>query len=152
MDEKLLLQAIHSEIQSRNAYELLAGRIKHESGRLVMDAMSKEEERHRMTLAAWYRKQTGRDYEFDANIQVGPDLSFIKKSTFKYTDGLEALKLALGAEIDAIAFYSGALEQAGKNERKTLKSLIKFENKHKKILTKEIEKMKTSNHWNLPKE
>jgi rubrerythrin len=151
MDEEVLLKAIHSEIQSRNAYELLAGRIKHESGRLVMDAMSREEEGHRRTLAAWYRKLTGRDYAFDTNIEVGPDLSFIKKSTFAYTDGLEALRLALGAEIDAIAFYTEALQTAGKNDKKTLKSLIKFENRHKKILTKEIEKMETSNHWDLPK-
>ncbi len=152
MDEEILLKAIHSEIQSRNAYELLAGRIKPESGRLVMEAISKEEEGHRLALAALYRKLTGADYKFDASMEVGPDLSFIKKSAFKYTDGLEALKLALGAEVDAIALYTEALQKAEKSEKKTLKSLIRFENKHRKILTREIEKMEASNHWDLPKD
>jgi len=152
MDEEILLKAIHAEIQARNAYELLAGRIEAESGKRAMSAIAKEEEEHRLTLANWYRKLTGRDYEYDPGIKAGPDLAFIKASAFRYTDGLEALKLALGAEDDAIAFYTEAVENTDvRGDRHILKILLKFEKKHKKLLTKEIYNMEKSNHWNLRK-
>ena len=151
--EQILLQAIHSEILARNSYEMLAGRISMEDGKRVMAAMSKEEEGHRSVLAARYLKLTGREYEFDADLKAGPDFSFIKASTFKYTDALEALKLALSAEIDAIAFYSKAARESGAvSDRRMFKSLAKFENRHKKILTKEIGKLEKSNHWGVSKE
>ena len=153
ISEEILLKAIHSEILARNAYEMLAGRIQAEDGRRIMATMSKEEEGHRSTLAARYLKLTGKDYEFDANIEAGPDFSFIKASAFKYTDALEALKLALSAEIDAIAFYSKAIDEAGGiGDKSMFKSLLRFEKKHKKILTKEIAKMQKSNHWEVPKD
>ena len=148
--EEILLKAIHSEILARNAYEMLAGRIAVEGGKRVMTTMSKEEEGHRAILAARYLKLTGKEYEFDANIEAGPDFSFIKASAFKYTDALEALKLALSAEIDAIAFYSNAAdESSSRSDRGMFKSLLRFEKKHKKILTKEIEKLQKSNHWGV---
>ena len=153
IDEEVLLKAIHSEIQARNAYELLGGRIEAEEGRAVMSALAKEEESHRVTLAARYRKLTGREYEFNPNIKAGPDLSFIKASVFKYTQALEALKLALGAEIDAIAFYQHELENAtNRSDKGIFRTLLKYEKRHKKTLTKEITRMERSNHWSLPRE
>ena len=152
MGEDVLLQAIHAEIQARNAYELLAGRIETESGRLLMSAMAQEEEGHRATLANSYKKLTGTKYEFDPSIRVGPDLSFIKASVFRHTQALEALKLALGAEDEAIAFYTQAMQNPElKNDKGTFRSLIKFEKKHKKMLTKELERLEKTNHWNLPR-
>ena len=151
--EEILLQAIHSEILARNAYEMLAGRIEAKDGRLVMTTMSKEVEGHRSTLAARYHKLTGKDYEFDASLKAGPDFSFIKASAFKYTDALNALKLALSAEIDAIEFYATAIKEADSMADKGMfKTLLRFEKKHQKILTKEIAKMQKSNHWHIPKE
>lgn len=151
--EDILLQAIHSEILARNAYEMLAGRIEDEDGRLIMSKMSKEEEAHRSVLAARYHKLTGKEYEFDATLDAGPDFSFIKTSAFKYTDGLEALKLALSAEIDAIEYYSKALKEADHMADKSMfKTLVRFEKRHQKILTKEITKMQKSNHWHLQKD
>ena len=153
LSEQILLQAIHSEILARNSYEMLAGRIEDEDGKAIMSRMSKEEEGHRSTLAARYLKLTGRDYEFDANLTIGPDFSFLKTSAFKYTDALEALKLALSAEFDAIEYYSKALKDADSMADKSMfKTLLRFEKKHQKILTKEITKMQKSNHWNLPEE
>jgi rubrerythrin len=153
ISEEILLQAIHSEILARNAYEMLAGRIEAQDGRLVMTTMSREEEGHRSTLAARYLKLTGKDYEFDASIESGPDFSFVKASTFKYTDALEALKLALSAEIDAIEFYSTAIKETnGMADKSMFKTLLRFEKKHQKILMKEIAKMQKSNHWKVPKE
>lgn len=151
--EDVLLQAIHSEILARNAYEMLAGRIEDVDGRSIMSKMSKEEEAHRSALAARYHKLTGKEYEFDATLDAGPDFSFIKTSAFKYTDGLEALKLALSAEMDAIEHYSKALRDADNMADKSMfKSLLRFEKRHQKILTKEITKMQKSNHWNLKKD
>ncbi len=152
--EEILLKAIHSEILARNVYEMLAGRIEVEDGRRIMRRMSKEEDGHRSTLAARYLKLTGREYQFDAGIKAGPDFSFIKASAFRYTDALEALKLALGTELEAIAFYKKTADEAGSGigGKRMFASLSRFEKKHKKILTKEIAKMQKFNHWGLPKD
>ena len=150
VNEEALLQAIHSEIQARNAYELLAGRIEAEPGRSVISAMAKEEEDHRSTLAARYKKLTGNEYQFDSKIKAKPDLSFVKSGGLKRARALEALNLALSAEMEAISYYAEALSNAESREDKSIfKTLLKFEKKHKKILTKEIEKMQKSNHWGL---
>lgn len=148
--EDFLLQAIHSEIIARDAYADMAEKIKASDGKAVIAAMSKEEEHHRTVLADRYKALAGRDYTFDSNMDAGPDFSFIKESTFGYTGALDALRLALSAEIDAIKHYSHALDGAADREdKKMLTTLIKFEKGHKKKLEKELKKLTSTNHWQM---
>ena len=147
---EFLLTAIHSEIAARNVYRAIGERVKNLEGRRVMFAMSEEEERHRIALAARYRAVHGEEYRFDPENPSGPDFTFLQKSTFGRTDALEALRLCLGSEIEAIAYYSRALaSSADKADKRMLKSLVRFEKQHKKMLEREIKRLETKNHWKL---
>ncbi|MBT3274449.1 MAG: ferritin family protein [Spirochaetales bacterium] len=145
-----LVTAIHSEIVARDAYIAIGYKIDVEGGKKVMKAMAAEEDEHRHLLAGRYKTLTGKDFIYNPDLKPGPDFSFIEKSTFGRTDALEALRLALGAEEDAIRFYSGELEKAAdRSDVKMLNTLIRFERGHKKKLEKEIKRLQTKNHWNL---
>jgi rubrerythrin len=68
-----------------------------------------------------------------------PDFTFIEKSVFTFTDAIEALRLCLGAEIDAVYLYSKQMETARtKSDMRMLKSLVRFEKRHKKHLERLI--------------
>jgi rubrerythrin len=148
--EEFLRKAIHSEIIARNAYEAIAAKIEATEGKQVMLDMSAEEDNHRSLLSTRYQALSGKEFVFDPNLKPGPDFSFVEKSVFGHTDAVEALSLCLGAEIDAIAYYSGELVEATETEDvKMLKFLVKFETKHKKKLEKELKRLQDTNHWNM---
>ncbi len=148
--EEFLLKAIHGEIIARDAYRSIAQKIAVRDGKQVMLAMSVEEDKHREALSDRYQLLTGKGFVFDPNLQPGSDFGFLEKSTFSRTDAVEALSLCLGAEIDAINYYSGELVDATETEDiKMLKTLVKFEKRHKKKLEKEIKRLKETNHWKL---
>jgi|GEM_PF-2369226 len=152
LGEGFLLQAIHSEIIARDAYSALAEKIRAAGGKAVMAGMSSEEEHHRSVLAGRYKSLTGKDYVYNPEMDAGPDFSFVKESTFGYTGAMDALRLALSAEIDAVRHYSNALAGADNREdKKMLSMLIKFEKGHKKKLEKELKKLARDNHWLMDK-
>jgi len=148
--EEFLRKAIHSEIVARDAYRSISDKIDVPEGKQVMLDMSAEEDRHREILSERFLVRTGTEFSFDPGLKPGPNFSFIEKSTFSHTDALDALSLCLGAEIDAISYYEGELYSATESEDvKMLKSLVKFEKKHKKKLEKELKRLKETNHWRL---
>ena len=148
--EGFLYRAIHSEIIAREAYKSISEKIESTEGREVMLAMSAEEDRHREILADRFLAVTGKNFLFDPEQKPGPDFSFIEKSAFSRTDALDALSLCLGAEIDAINYYNHELGKATERpDVKMLKSLVKFEKKHKTRLEKEIRRLRETNHWLL---
>jgi rubrerythrin len=147
---EFLLTAIHSEIAARDAYRAIGERVKNPEGQRVMLAMSEEEERHRNILADRYRAVHGEEYHYDPGRASGPDFTFLEKSTFGHTDALEALRLCLASEIDAIGYYSRALAStADRADKRILRSLVRFEKRHKKMLEREIRRLETKNHWKL---
>ena len=144
--EEFLSQAIHNEIAARDIYESIAEKIDVPAGKRVMVIMSREEESHRKILTKRLVALTGGEFEFDESLDTGPDFAFMEKSTFGRTDAVEALSLCLGAEIDAIRFYSHELQNATESpDVKMLKSLIKFEKRHKKRLENELRKLRAKN-------
>ncbi len=155
------------ETAARDVYQSISDRITTPSGRRFMLAMSEEEERHRKRLIDRFREIDGRELESAKN-RVSPapdadggtsgdavgaaagrsanlpfDFSFVEKSVFSHTDAMEALKLCLGSEIDAISFYSRELSKA-KNRRdaRMLRWLVRFERKHKRKLERELTRFK----------
>ena len=150
IDKSFLHKAIHSEITARDAYASISEKIEVPEGKRVMLVMSAEEEKHRVMLSDRYKTLTGEEFNVDSDSEPGPDFDFIERSTFSRTDALEALTLCLGAEIDAISYYSKELTRATETEdMRMLKALVKFEKKHKKKLEKEIKRLRQTNHWNL---
>ncbi len=155
---EFLEKAIRIENNAREAYTKIADRIEVKSGKRLMLAMAGEERRHASVLTDRYRKLTGTEYGTSAENE-GPareeqhdiiDFSFIEKSVFSHTDAMEALKLCLGAELDAISFYEGErLKNTDRDDRRILKWLVRFEKKHKKKLEREIVQLEKHNHWKL---
>ena len=153
LEESFLLQAIRNESLSRDVYESLARKIEGD-GRAILKRMSKEEDTHHLILSERYRQvfhkepvfsDTGSGNGSDTFTETTasadtagaplPDFSFIENSVFTYTAAVEALRLCLGAEIDAIYLYSKQMETARtKSNMRMLKSLIRFEKRHKKRL------------------
>ena len=137
--EDFLAQAIHSEIVARDAYRKLSNRIESEGGKRVMTRMAEEEEGHRVLLSERFHSLNGRPFDESASHDGATDLSFVEKSVFSRTDTLEALKLCLGAEIDAIHRYSFALDSVTEpQDRRMLRLLIRFERGHRKKIERQI--------------
>lgn len=150
ISEQHLLEAIHSEIIARDLYAMLAEKIVVKESKEIMNELSKAEEKHRTTLAARYRSLVGKEYEYDPEMNAGPDISFLKDSVFEFTQANEALRIALSGEIDSANFYRRLLETADDNDdRNILKSLIKFEESHQTIIKVEMKKLEETNHWEL---
>lgn len=150
MSEQHLLEAIHSEIIARDLYVMLAEKIVVKESKEIMNELSKAEEKHRATLAARYRSLVGKEYEYDPEMNAGPDISFLKDSVFEFTQANEALRIALSGEIDSANFYRRLLETADDNDDiKMLKSLIKYEESHQAIIKAEMKKLEETNHWEL---
>ena len=125
--EEFLRNAIHSEIIARDAYKSISEKIEVQEGKDVMLAMSAEEDRHRAVLSVRYQTITDQEFVYDPELEPGPNFSFIEKSSFTHTDALDALSLCLGAEIDAINYYEGALHEAEDSaDIKMLKGLVKL--------------------------
>ena len=147
LSEQHQLRAIHGEIIARDLYAKLGEKIDSSDGKTVMLRLSAEEETHRVALAARYRSIHGKEYEYDADLSAGRDYSFLKDSVFGYTQAMEALKLALGAEVDAANMYSQFLNDATeRDDIRMLRDLVKFEKQHQKKLRREITKIEKSNH------
>jgi len=145
ISEKHLLEAIHSEIIARDFYAMLAEKSVVKDSKSVLNELSNAEEKHRTTLAARYKSLFGKEYEYDPKLDAGPDISFLKRSIFEYTQAIEALRIALGGEVDSAAFYGKLLQTATDYEdQKILKSLIKFEESHQEIIKVEIKKLEAS--------
>lgn len=150
ISEQHLLEAIHSEIIARDLYAMLAEKIVVKESKEIMNELSKAEEKHRTTLAARYRSLVGKEYEYDSEMNAGPDISFLKDSVFEFTQANEALRIALSGEIDSANFYRRLLETADDNDdRNMLKILIKFEESHQAIIKAEMKKLEETNHWEL---
>jgi rubrerythrin len=150
ISEQHLLEAIHFEIIARDLYTMLAEKLVVKAGKDMMSELSKEEEKHRITLAARYRSLVGKEYKYNPGMDSGPDISFLKNSVFEFTQANEALRIALSLEIDSAAYYRKLIETADDPEdRNMLQSLIKFEESHKAIIKAEIKKLDETNHWGL---
>ena len=150
VEQNFLVKAIHNEIAAKDAYRSIADKIEASGGKKVMLAMSAEEENHREILDKRHRILTGEECKHDPELATGPSFAFIDKSVFTHTDALEALSLCLGAEIDAIEFYSDEMSRATESDDiRMLKSLVNFEKKHKKKLERELNRLKKANHWKL---
>ena len=163
LGESFLLQAIRNESLSCDVYERLAKKIEG-AGQSILERMSKEEDTHQLILSERYRQifhkepivsgigsetkldaETETDADADSTASADlpgvalPDFTFIENSVFTYTDAIEALRLCLGAEIDAVYLYSKQMETARtKSDMRMLKSLVRFEKRHKKHLERLI--------------
>jgi len=139
---EVLAEAIESERRARDLYKRLSERISIEDGRLRMEQLSIEEEEHRRTLHRRYRELYKEDYRQDRAAPSGPAFALLEASTFAYTDLFEVLRLAVGAEEEAAAFYAQQLTATSEpQEVRMLKHLVRFEKGHRRALERELRRL-----------
>jgi rubrerythrin len=138
----VLSQAIENEIHARELYRTLSEKISIEDGRERMARLSEEEEQHRRILSDRYRALYQKDYQPAPGGPTGPDFKLLQASTYEYTDLFEVIRLAIGAEAEAAAFYMQLRASASDPaETRMLKYLIRFEKAHRKKLERELHRL-----------
>jgi rubrerythrin len=138
----VLSQAIESEIHARELYRSLSEKITFEDGKDRMVKLSAEEEQHRQILSELYKRLFKKDYEPAPGAPSGPDFALLQASTYEYTDLFEVIRLAIGAEAEAAAFYTQQLASVSDPaEVKMLKYLVRFEKSHQRKLEKELRRL-----------
>ena len=142
IDGEVLADAILKETEARDVYKSLSERIGNSKAKGRMLSLSDDEEHHRQLLTDRYENRYGRAFDGAVEHSVSPTFDYIRKSTFKHTDAIEVIRLAIGAETDAAAFYSRAFEKAADPaDKKLFRYLIRFEKGHKRKLEKELRRM-----------
>ena len=138
----VLSQAIENEIHARELYRTLSEKISIEDGKQRMVKLSDEEEQHRRILNERYKVLFKKDYEPAPGGPTGPDFQLLQASTYAYTDLFEVIRLAIGAEAEAAAFYMQLRASASDPaETRMLRYLIRFEKAHQRKLERELHRL-----------
>jgi rubrerythrin len=140
--QEILAQAINSEIHARDLYRSLNEKLRDSTAKKRMLKLSHEEDSHRKILSERYRALFSLEFEPRGDVATGPDFELLQASTYRYTDLFEVIRLAIGAESEAISFYQKQWESISDSKDKSiLKSLIRFERGHKRKLEHELDRL-----------
>ncbi len=141
----LLLAAIKSEIDSKNLYENLAGRVKNMLFKDRLLFLANEEEKHRAYLEALYRKK------FPDEKLVVPDHTAVPLPEVDASEDRllsEIVEDAMKAELAAKDFYESMKDLLHDEEnKKMLQILANMEQGHYDLLAKELENLKNFENY-----
>ncbi|MEF8874222.1 MAG: ferritin family protein [Candidatus Thermoplasmatota archaeon] len=142
--EEMLEGAVKAEINAREVYEHMAGRVDNFVMTERFEFLAGEEEKHEGFLRNIY-EDLGSKGEIDPNEESPVPLPYIRYS--EDMDESEIIEQAMDAEIASRDFYSKMTEKADdvgleKNPKKLLTYLAGMEQNHYEILKKESERMK----------
>lgn len=151
LGEEVLRKAIQGEMQAMNFYKDVSNMIINKKAKNLMETLSIEEKKHKDILENRYKFLYKKDFEeipgfiFDKNLDV-PKLGLNSQS-----EAIQILSSAIEAESNAIKFYNELLNETESIEDKDLlKSLIKFEEGHKKKLQDEYLSINKNYTWQSP--
>jgi rubrerythrin len=138
-----ILKAIKNEIEAREFYLAIAGKVKNPLVRRKFLGLADDELEHRQTLSRLYWAQTGTevgDLESHEMEIPAPDVANMTL--------VEALEIAIEAEKDAVENYSRMAEETDDlRTRGFLEYLAEFENAHFETLSRELKKIKDDPDW-----
>jgi len=144
--EDAISRAIYSEIGAMNFYSQLADRIENEEGSRRFEQLSKDERGHRDTLKGWYSRLFGTEFVEDEEEVRKSEISGIEIG--EKTGAMEALDIAIEAELKANEFYLGEAEKASDEElKKIFQSLAEQEKGHYDLLTAERNALVGGFYW-----
>lgn len=115
----VLAGAIYREIGARNFYRQIAEAIKNPEGSERFSGLSKDEEAHRVKLEGWYRKLFETKFVADKKELDGAEIKGVHVD--EKTGAMEALDIAINAEMKAEEFYA---REAGEVDDAELKKLL----------------------------
>jgi rubrerythrin len=140
--------AISSEIRARDLYTETARRVTNRGGKRRLERLARDEDGHRRDLESRYRALARAEFRFDPSSTGGPRLDFVSSEVFTQARALEIVSVAISAESEAIAFYGKQLQTVtDPQDVRLLRSLVKFEQGHKKRLQREYERLNKGLSW-----
>jgi rubrerythrin len=111
--------AVYREIGARNFYRRISERISNAEGKGKFVRLSEDEDGHRLKLESWFEKLVGEKFAADEDKIEQSEIRGIDID--EQTGALEALNIAIKAEVQAREFYS---EQAERTDIPELKKLF----------------------------
>jgi len=121
----VLAGAICREIGARNFYRQIADAITNAEGKEKFAGLSKDEEGHRVKLESWYRKLFHVKFVVDTKDLDGAEIKGVHVD--EKTGAMEALDLAIKAEMKAEEFYASQAEAVDNSELKELLERLSLE-------------------------
>jgi len=144
--KKVLAGAIYREIGARDFYRLIADAIKNAEGKERFRSLSKDEDGHRVKLEGWYRKLFRTAFVAEKKELRSSEIKGVHVG--ERAGAMEALDLAIGAEMKAEEFYAS---QAGEVENPELKELLEElsheEHGHYELLLAERNSLTGGFYW-----
>jgi len=142
----VLAGAIYREIGARNFYRQIAEAIKNPEGSERFERLSKDEEGHRVKLEGWYLKLFAATFVAEKKELDGAEIKGVHVD--EKTGAMEALDIAINAEMKAEEFYAREAEAVGDAElKKLLTQLSKEEHGHYELLLAERGSLAGNFYW-----
>ena len=149
LQEKILQQAIQTEVRARDFYRKTADKIVQKRAKTQMAKLSSEEDRHRSILEDRYTELLNKEYSPDASVDIGNLFKWLE--TYEHFDHVTALKvvsIGIQSEKDSRRFYEDQLNTVTDQEDIVLlKKLIDFEGTHLESLQKTYERLQKFNFF-----
>lgn len=148
---ELLKKGIQSENEAKRFYNKLSEKVSSEKVKKRLIKLSKEEERHEVSLKKLLKKNFNLDFDADESFKENPEFSKVELDLKKDIKSQDIVKIALQSEINAVEFYSKMLKEfKDGRDRRIVNSLIKMEKGHEELLRREYELLKKEDYWSNP--
>jgi len=148
---ELLKKGIQSENEAKRFYDKLSEKVSSEKVKKRLIKLSKEEERHEVSLKKLLKKNFNVDFDADESFKENPEFSKVELDLKKDIKSQDIVKIALQSEINAVEFYSKMIKEfKDGRDRKIVNSLIKMEKGHEDLLRREYELLKKEDYWSNP--
>ena len=143
---RILAGAIYREMGARNFYKRISGAIQNPEGKEKFRRLASDEERHRVKLEGWYEKLFGTTFIADRKEMAEAEIEGVHVG--EKTGAMQALDIAIQAELKAEDFYANQAETVAQPEFKEL--LLKLsteEHGHYELLLAERNAMTGGFYW-----
>jgi rubrerythrin len=148
---ELLKKGIQSENEAKRFYDKLSEKVSSEKVKKRLIKLSKEEERHEVSLKKILKKNFNFDFDADESFKENPEFSKVELDLKKDIKSQDIVKIALQSEINAVEFYSKMIKEfKDGRDRRIVNSLIKMEKGHEDLLRREYELLKKEDYWSNP--
>jgi rubrerythrin len=144
--KQILAGAIYREIGARNFYKQISGAIQNTEGKERFKRLSSDEERHRVKLEGWYKKLFDAKFAPDRKELEGAEIKGVHVG--KKTGAMEALDIAIQAEMKAEEFYANQADAVSQPEfKELLMQLSTEEHGHYELLLAERNALTGGFYW-----
>ncbi|MCX5752752.1 MAG: ferritin family protein [Candidatus Krumholzibacteria bacterium] len=144
--KQVLARAIYREIGARDFYRRIAEAIRNPEGSERFDRLSKDEEGHRAKLEGWYLKLFNAKFVAGRKELDGAEIKGVHVDD--KTGAMEALDIAIDAEMKAEEFYSiEAAEVDDAELKRLLMQLSGEEHGHYELLLAERSSLAGNFYW-----